>query len=168
MDDIWDYIDKHLKAGDMVSTGSFFGKGSDKDTNDIGVPYRHAFTVNGAVELSDGTKLIRIRNPWGSELFHGDWSDSSTKWTEKLKEDAGLKAVDLSKTTLRDPLFNQERAKVVQDIMAQRMKELPSEEFQDLLRPCFQEDEIKLIIIGGILGAMAGLAQLAYIFGQSL
>lgn len=86
----------------------------------------------------------------------------------ELKEDAGLKAVDLSKTTLRDPLFNQERAKVVQDIMAQRMKELPSEEFQDLLRPCFQEDEIKLIIIGGILGAMAGLAQLAYIFGQSL
>ena len=89
MDDIWDYIDKHLKAGDMVSTGSFFGNGSDKDTNDIGVPYRHAFTVNGAVKLSDGTKLIRIRNPWGSELFHGDWSDSSTKWTEKLKEDAG-------------------------------------------------------------------------------
>ncbi len=85
----------------------------------------------------------------------------------ELKEDAGLKAIDLSKTTLRDPLFNQERAKVVQEIMSERMKQLPSEEFQDLLRPCFQEDEIKLIMIGGILGAMAGMAQLAYIFGQS-
>jgi len=52
--------------------------------------------------------------------------------------------------------------------MAERMKQLPSEEFQDLLRPCFQEDEIKLIIIGGILGALAGMAQLAFIFGQSL
>lgn len=85
----------------------------------------------------------------------------------ELKEDAGLKAIDLSKTTLRDPLFNKERAQVVQSIMSERMKELPSEEFQDLLRPCFQEDEIKLIIIGGILGAMAGMAQLAFIFGQS-
>ena len=86
----------------------------------------------------------------------------------ELKEDAGLKAVDLSSSTLKDPLFNQGRAKVVQDIMSERMKQLPSEEFQDLLRPCFQEDEIKLIIIGGILGALAGLAQLALIFGQSL
>ena len=86
----------------------------------------------------------------------------------ELKEEAGLKAVDLSRTSLRDPMFNHERAQVVQAIMAERMKQLPSEEFQDLLRPCFQEDEIKLIIIGGILGAIAGLAQLAYIFGQSL
>jgi uncharacterized membrane protein YheB (UPF0754 family) len=86
----------------------------------------------------------------------------------ELKEEAGLKAVDLSKVSLRDPMFNQERAKVVQEIMAERMKQLPSEEFQDLLRPCFQEDEIKLIIIGGVLGALAGVAQLAYIFGQSL
>lgn len=86
----------------------------------------------------------------------------------ELKEDAGLKAVDLSKTSLKDPLFNQERAKVVQDIMSERMKQLPSDEFQDLLRPCFQEDEIKLILIGGVLGALAGLAQLAFIFGQTL
>lgn len=86
----------------------------------------------------------------------------------ELKEEAGLKAVNLSKTSLRDPMFNQARAEVVQEIMAERMKSLPSEEFQDLLRPCFQEDEIKLIIIGGVLGALAGLAQLAYIFGQSL
>jgi uncharacterized membrane protein YheB (UPF0754 family) len=86
----------------------------------------------------------------------------------ELKEDAGLKAVDLSRTSLKDPLFNQERAKVVQEIMSDRMKQLPSEEFQDLLRPCFQEDEIKLIMIGGVLGALAGLAQLAFIFGQTL
>ena len=52
-------------------------------------------------------------------------------------------------------------------IMSERMKQLPSEEFQDLLRPCFQEDEIKLIIIGGILGALAGIGQIAFIFGQS-
>jgi len=86
----------------------------------------------------------------------------------ELKEDAGLKAIDLSAKTLKDPLFNQQRALAVQGIMAERMKQLPPEEFQDLLRPCFQEDEIKLIIIGGVLGALAGFAQLVFIFGQSL
>ena len=64
--------------------------------------------------------------------------------------------------------FNRQRAQVVKEIMTERMKQLPSEEFQDLLRPCFQEDEIKLIIIGGILGALAGIGQIAFIFGQSL
>ena len=85
-----------------------------------------------------------------------------------LKQDTGQKAIDLSTQTLKDPLFNQQRAQVVKEIMSERMKQLPSEEFQDLLRPCFQEDEIKLIIIGGILGALAGLGQIAFIFGQSL
>ena len=85
-----------------------------------------------------------------------------------LKQDTGQKAIDLSAQTLKDPLFNRQRALVVKEIMSERMKQLPSEEFQDLLRPCFQEDEIKLIIIGGILGALAGVGQLAFIFGQSL
>ena len=85
-----------------------------------------------------------------------------------LKQDTGQKAIDLSAQTLKDPLFNRQRALVVKEIMSERMKQLPSEEFQDLLRPCFQEDEIKLIIIGGLLGALAGAGQLAFIFGQSL
>ncbi len=85
-----------------------------------------------------------------------------------LKQDTGMKALDLSRETLKDPLFNRERAEKVQEIMASRMRALPSEEFQDLLRPCFQEDEIKLIVIGGILGALAGAAQVVYIFGLTL
>ncbi|MFT6122122.1 MAG: uncharacterized membrane protein YheB (UPF0754 family), partial [Oleiphilaceae bacterium] len=77
-----------------------------------------------------------------------------------IKEDTGYKAIDLSTEILKDPLFNQERAQAVQVIMEERMKKLPSEDFQNLLRPCFQEDEVKLIAIGGVLGALAGLGQL--------
>lgn len=86
----------------------------------------------------------------------------------ELKKDTGLKAIDLSHETLEDPIFNQERAEVVRDIMSSRMKQLPSKDFQDLLRPCFQEDEWKLILIGGALGALAGLSQLVYVFGLAL
>ena len=80
-DELWDFIDKHYREGDMMSCSSFVGTGSDRDTNDIGVPYRHAFTINGTVKLGDGTKLVRIRNPWGSEYYKGPWSDQSDKWT---------------------------------------------------------------------------------------
>ena len=83
----------------------------------------------------------------------------------EIKEETGYKAIDISTDILGDKLFNQQRAFAVQKIMEERMKQLPSEEFQNLLRPCFQEDEIKLIIIGGILGALAGLGQLVYLFG---
>lgn len=86
----------------------------------------------------------------------------------ELKTDTGLKAIDLSSETLSDPLFNHDRAIAVKEIMSSRMKQLPSSEFQDLLRPCFQEDELKLIIIGGVLGAVAGAVQFVYIFGESL
>jgi uncharacterized membrane protein YheB (UPF0754 family) len=82
-----------------------------------------------------------------------------------IKEDTGYKAIDLSTEILKDPLFNQDRAQAVQVIMEERMKKLPSEDFQNLLRPCFQEDEMKLIAIGGILGALAGVGQLMLVFG---
>ena len=45
---------------------------------------------------------------------------------------------------------------------------LSPEEFQALLRPCFQEDEVKLIMIGGVLGMLAGVAQLIWVFGESM
>jgi len=85
-----------------------------------------------------------------------------------LKSETGAKAIQLSHETLHDPLFNQERAKVVKTIMTERMQQLPPEDFQNLLRPCFQEDEIKLIAIGGVLGACAGLGQLVFVFGLPL
>jgi len=68
----------------MVTCQSFQGAGSDKQQNDIGIPYMHAFTINGTKQLSDGTKLIRIRNPWGSETYKGPFSDKGEddeRWT---------------------------------------------------------------------------------------
>ncbi|MBU6950663.1 MULTISPECIES: hypothetical protein [unclassified Hahella] len=82
----------------------------------------------------------------------------------ELKKKVGEKALEISKTAFKDPLFNEERAIVVENIMRTRMEALSPEEFQDLLRPCFQEDEIKLIAIGGVLGALAGLAQVFFVF----
>ena len=50
----------------------------------------HAFTVLEAKELSNGVKLIKVRNPWGKEKYHGPWSDRSDKWTNALKDEVDL------------------------------------------------------------------------------
>ena len=54
--------------------------------------------------------------------------------------------------------FIEDRASLLETLLNERMASLPPEEFQDLLRPCFQEDEWKLILMGGVLGLLAGTA----------
>ncbi|WP_166253829.1 DUF445 domain-containing protein [Marinobacter salicampi] len=85
-----------------------------------------------------------------------------------LKHQVGEKAIELSRTSFNNPVFEHDRAEAVKTIMVERMIALSSEEFQDLLRPCFQEDEIKLIMVGSALGFFAGVAQLVFIFGQAI
>ncbi|MCP5162654.1 MAG: hypothetical protein H6999_02980 [Hahellaceae bacterium] len=82
----------------------------------------------------------------------------------QLKHQVGEKAIEISAGAFKDPVFNNDRAVAVENIMRERMEALSSEEFQDLLRPCFQEDEIKLIMVGAILGFAAGLVQVIYVF----
>ena len=40
------------------------------------------------------------------------------------------------------------------------MKEMTPAEFQDLLRPAFQQDEWILLLLGAVTGLIAGTAQL--------
>ena len=41
------------------------------------------------MNLSTGARLLKIRNPWGAELYHGHWSDDSELWTDDLRAEAG-------------------------------------------------------------------------------
>ena len=84
---------------------------------------------------------------------------------EQIKEDVGDKAIEVSPEPFDDPVFVEERAAAVEELLRERMEGLPSEEFQDLLRPCFKEDEIILILVGAGLGLLAGVAQLFLVFG---
>eukprot|EP00164_Ancoracysta_twista_P004270 GFYU01005754.1.p1 GENE.GFYU01005754.1~~GFYU01005754.1.p1 ORF type:complete len:401 (+),score=85.31 GFYU01005754.1:163-1365(+) len=52
----------------------------------------------------------------------------------------------------------------VQNTIESKLKVLPAEEFEGLLHPIFQEDEWKLILVGGVLGLMVGIFQLLVVF----
>jgi len=85
-----------------------------------------------------------------------------------LKRSIEDKAIEVSIEPFEDPTFNLERAELVARLFYERMVQLSPGEFQDLLRPAFQEDEWILILMGAILGFIAGTAQLIVIFGGSL
>ncbi|AZT85849.1 hypothetical protein EHN06_10905 [Marinobacter sp. NP-4(2019)] len=81
-----------------------------------------------------------------------------TGYTE-LKKAMNQKAVLATRDVFGDPAFNRERAPVVADVLAGQMKSLKPSEFQDILRPAFREEEVQLMVVGGLFGALAGLLQ---------
>ncbi|MBL4865013.1 MAG: hypothetical protein JKY67_01400 [Pseudomonadales bacterium] len=85
----------------------------------------------------------------------------------KLKRSIENKAIEISTDQFDDPKFNEERASLVANLIQERMENLSPAEFQDLLRPAFEEDEWILIAIGALLGLLAGTAQLFLMFAGS-
>ena len=47
----------------------------------------------------------------------------------------------------------------VENTLRERMKQCTYAEFEGILHPAFEEDEMLLIMVGGILGLLAGVIQ---------
>jgi len=89
----------------------------------------------------------------------------SAESLETIRGMIGDKAIQVSTDPFDHWPFNRDRARLAERLLGRRMAALPPSEFQDLLRPCFQEDELKLIVVGGVLGLLAGVGQLMLVFG---
>ena len=88
---------------------------------------------------------------------------SDARW-EEIRVAIGQKALQVSPDPFDHWPFNRDRAEILEKELRERMERLSPEQFQDLLRPCFQEDEMKLILAGAVLGLLAGLAQIIFVF----
>lgn len=67
--------------------------GTNEDGPD-GTAGGHAYTVIGVMTLSNGVKLVKVRNPWGSEYYEGPWGDDSDLWTDALREEVNAELGD--------------------------------------------------------------------------
>jgi uncharacterized membrane protein YheB (UPF0754 family) len=67
------------------------------------------------------------------------------------------------------PLYHVEQyadeALDLENTLRERLVALPPEQFTGLLRPIFQEDEWKLILVGALLGLLVGVFQVVFVFG---
>ena len=89
-DFLWEELLKHDTNDEMmflITPGV-----SDAMVNGCGLTQNHAYVVLSAIELSNGAKLVKLRNPWGIERYTCDYSDESELWTPELREEAGATA----------------------------------------------------------------------------
>lgn len=54
-----------------------------------GLQAGHAYSILGAYKLSNGVKLLKMRNPWGEENYNGPWRDDDPQWTDALRQEVG-------------------------------------------------------------------------------
>lgn len=86
---LWNTLIQAEKNDNLMCTST------KNDTSIItsGLIANHAYTLIGAKEFND-IKLVHIRNPWGYKEWNGRFSDSSSDWTEELKEFFGYSDKD--------------------------------------------------------------------------
>lgn len=82
----------------------------------------------------------------------------------RLKTDLIDRSIEITMVPVCDPAFNASRAQKIYQMFRDRIRELTPKEFQNLLRPAFQEDEWILILLGGVTGFFAGLIHLFVAF----
>ena len=83
---------------------------------------------------------------------------------DNIKESFAEEAMLQTVRPFRDPDFSRQQAARIQTLFAERTKELAPEEFVEMMRSAFEEDEWMLYAHGAIMGFVGGLVHLA-IFG---
>ena len=84
---------------------------------------------------------------------------------EDIKRTVGQKVVNSIEEMLGHAEGYFDQALDLERTLHVKMSALPPDEFEALLRPVFSEDEWKLIVLGGFLGVVIGIAQM-YILGS--
>jgi len=86
--EIWAILSTHDQDKDIMTAGT---TNDNKETN---LPGGHAYTIIGITTVQkngEEVRLIKVRNPWGSEEYTGPWSDSSSEWTPELRAEVASK-----------------------------------------------------------------------------
>ncbi len=141
-----DIIEAKLITSENITKSVLHGSGSDQLFEII------ELHVNDAIE-----RYIAIAQPYfglgvGSENYF------------KMKQMAVKRLFEDSDKYMLYANEYASEALNIGDDLCKKMQALTPEEFESVLRPAYQQDEWKLIVIGAILGMGAGFFQLYFIF----
>jgi uncharacterized membrane protein YheB (UPF0754 family) len=89
-----------------------------------------------------------------------------TREFDSIRDQFALEAVDRTITPFRDPAFSRRQSEKMRKLIAERTRELPYQDFVEMLRSAIKEDEWMLYAHGAIMGLGGGFLHLA-IFGVS-
>jgi uncharacterized membrane protein YheB (UPF0754 family) len=120
----------------------------------------HGEILFGIVKKHVGLLLDKYeKNPMAAMLFpEGNRDALRAELLERMQAELPRKGGFLHQFT--------QRAMDIQGELFRRMEKLNPESFEGVLRPAFQQDEWKLIVVGGVLGLAAGFVQLVTCFDQ--
>src|SRR4051812_49326097 len=136
-------------------------------------------------------EIVTVRNI-GNELMHGPRADRTRSMIQNalrpavdratgsvqplvrmavgpreydsIRDSLAAEGVDYTITPLQDEEFNKEQGRNVRTLIADRVREMSSRDFAELLRSGMREDEWLLVLHGAVLGFGAGVIHLL-IFG---
>mmetsp|Transcript_1397 Transcript_1397/g.1890 ORF Transcript_1397/g.1890 Transcript_1397/m.1890 type:complete len:413 (+) Transcript_1397:229-1467(+) len=82
----------------------------------------------------------------------------------RMKEDIAQKVIDRLPDIIDNSYEYSEQTLDMENTVATKMEALPAPEFEGVLHPAFEEDEIQLILLGGLFGAIVGVIQVFTLF----
>lgn len=82
----------------------------------------------------------------------------------QMKEDIAQKVMKKIPTVIDASYEYTQEALGMEKTVREEMAKLPPKEFEGVLHPAFEEDEIQLIALGGVLGALVGVLQIFTLF----
>lgn len=85
---------------------------------------------------------------------------------DSIRESVAQESVTYTMVPFQDPEFNKQQSLKIRALIARRTKEMPSQDFVEMLRSAIKEDEWMLYVHGAVMGLAGGLLHLA-IFGVS-
>jgi uncharacterized membrane protein YheB (UPF0754 family) len=79
---------------------------------------------------------------------------------DAIRETVAQEGVEYTITPLSDPDINRRQSAAIRTLLAERMREMESEDFSDMLRSAIRQDEWLLLAHGGVLGVVGGALHL--------
>ena len=76
---------------------------------------------------------------------------------DAIRESVALEGVEYTMSPLADPEFNRRRSRKMRALLAERMQQMPSDDFSEMLRSAVRQDEWLLLAHGAVLGVFGGL-----------